>query len=102
MRTPEGRVADALRAAAQAHGVLLRKLRWEGRVGAPDYLAAYAGRVYFIETKAPGEHPRPSQIAEFNQLARAGLPVAVIDNTADARAVIERIATCTKKKNQDT
>lgn len=102
MRTPEGRVADALRAAAREHGVLLRKLRWEGRLGAPDYLAAYAGRVYFIETKAPGEHPRPSQVAEFNQLARVGLPVAIIDNAADARAAIKRIITCAKKETQDT
>lgn len=93
MRTPEGRVADALVKAAKEHHVYLRKCHWEGRVGAPDYLALKHGRAFFIETKAPGERPRPSQLAEFGRIRTEGCcPVITVDSVELARAVILSIS----------
>ena len=93
MRTPEGRVADALVRAAKEHHVYLRKCHWEGRMGAPDYIALKHGRAFFIETKAPGERPRPSQLAEFGRIRTDGCcPVIVVDSVELARAVILSIS----------
>ena len=93
MRTPEGRIADALVRAAKEHHVYLRKCHWEGRVGAPDYIALKHGRAFFIETKAPGERPRPSQMAEFDRIRTEGCcPVITVDSAELARAVVVSIS----------
>lgn len=82
--TPEGRVAAALRAATISRGWETRKLKWEGRVGAPDYFVLASGCVFLIECKQPGARPRASQMLEFERMFSAGLDVLVIDNAADA------------------
>lgn len=90
MRTPERAVADTLLAHAADAGLFIRKCHWESHVGAPDYLIIRDGRAYFVETKAPGEKPRLSQLAEFKKLRAAGAPVYVVDG-ADSimRALID-------------
>ena len=97
MQTPEHSVAQALTRAAADAGLVVRKLRWEGRVGAPDYIILASGRAFFVETKAPGEKPRPSQLAEFARLEKCGFPVAVVDTEDAARQAIMRICTMLKK-----
>lgn len=93
MQTPEHRVAAALVKAAKEEHVYLRKCHWEGRIGAPDYIALRHGRAFFIETKAPGERPRPSQRAEFDRIRTEGCcPVIVVDSVELARAVILSIS----------
>lgn len=93
MQTPEHRVAAALVRAAKEEHVYLRKCHWEGRMGAPDYIALKHGRAFFIETKAPGERPRPSQRAEFDRIRTEGhCPVIVVDSAELARAVILSIS----------
>ena len=93
MRTPEGLVADALVRAAEEHHVYLRKCHWEGRMGAPDYIALKHGRALFIETKSPGERPRPSQRAEFDRIrTEGGCPVIIVDSVDVAKAVILSIS----------
>lgn len=93
MQTPEHRVAAALAKAAKENHVYLRKCHWEGRMGAPDYLALKHGRAFFIETKAPGERPRPSQLAEFDRIRTDGCcPVITVDSAELARAVILSIS----------
>lgn len=88
----ERRVARALVDAARTAGLFIRKCRWEGRVGAPDYIIVCDGRVYFVETKAPGEKPRPSQLIEFAAIRAAGAPVVVVDSIHAAFAVVHAIA----------
>lgn len=62
-------------------------------MGAPDYIALSNGRAFFIETKAPGERPRPSQRAEFDRIhTEGGCPVIVVDSVDTARAVIMSIS----------
>lgn len=91
MTTPEGIIANNLRLEARAKGLFIRKCRWEGRLGCPDYLALKNGRAFFIETKAPGEKPRRSQLAEFGQILKTGCPVFVVDSESAAREVIQAI-----------
>lgn len=93
MQTPEHRIAAALVSAAKKEHVYLRKCHWEGRMGAPDYIALSNGRAFFIETKAPGERPRQSQRAEFDRIRTEGCcPVIVVDSVDKAKAVIVSIS----------
>ena len=91
MQTPEHKVAAVLKSAAQGENLFIRKCRWEGHIGAPDYLILKDGRAFFVETKAPGQHPRPSQTAEFTHIRRNGCPVYVVDSAETARAVVAEI-----------
>jgi len=61
------------------------KLQCPGNDGMPDRLVCLpGGRVYFVETKTPGETPRPLQQARFAELRELGFPVYILD---DKRAV---------------
>lgn len=91
-KTPEGRVSAALRQAVIRHGGEIRKVQWQGRVGAPDWLVMLWGGALFVETKAPGDVPRRSQIVEFRRISRAGgIPVLVIDRAEDAIGIIHAL-----------
>lgn len=76
-------------------GGIYRKVSWEGRSDAPDYLIM-AGKIHiFVETKAPGEHPRPSQAREFSaMLEHGGLAVAIVSTFSEVDALIRGIQTC--------
>lgn len=90
--TPEGRVSAALRQAVIRYGGEIRKVQWQGRVGAPDWLVMLLGSAIFVETKAVGERPRKSQLVEFKRIERAsGIPVLVIDRAEDACDVINAL-----------
>lgn len=63
-----------------------------GHVGAPDRICIFPqGRVYFVETKAPGGKPRPSQLAFHRELAELGVTVRVIDTREKVRAFVEEV-----------
>lgn len=90
--TPEGRVSAALRQAVINYGGEIRKVQWQGRVGAPDWLVMLFGSAIFVETKAIGERPRKSQLVEFGRIERAsGIPVLVIDRAEDAIDIIDAL-----------
>lgn len=60
-------------------GGLCRKMAWEGRSDAPDYLVMLNGDFAFVEVKSPTGKPRPSQMREFAAIeAHAGETVAVV------------------------
>lgn len=89
---PEGRVSAALRQAVIRYGGEIRKVQWQGRVGAPDWLVMLCGSALFVETKAPGDVPRCSQMVEFSRISRAsGIPVLVIDRAAYAIDIIDAL-----------
>lgn len=91
--TPESVIANTLTTAVEKVGGITRKLSYEGRIGAPDYLVMIGGRLYFVETKAPGERPRVSQIREFDAIrAHAHETVFVVDSV-DAIARFIRCVT---------
>lgn len=90
--TPEGRVSAALRYYVICYCGEIRKVQWQGRVGAPDWLVMLCGGALFVETKAPGEVPRRSQIVEFRRISReSGIPVLVIDRAEDAIDIIDAL-----------
>lgn len=90
--TPEGRVSAALRYYVICYRGEIRKVQWQGRVGAPDWLVMLCGGALFVETKAPGEVPRRSQIVEFRRISReSGIPVLVIDRADDAIDIIDAL-----------
>lgn len=90
--TPECRVSAALRQAVINHGGEIRKVLWQGRVGAPDWLVMLFGGAVFVETKAPGEVLRRSQIVEFRRISLAsGIPVLVLDRAEDAIDIISAL-----------
>lgn len=65
----------------------VRKVQWVGRVGAPDRLVMLpgardhtTGNTIWVELKAPGAKPRPSQIREHERMRSMGQRVVVIDS----------------------
>lgn len=91
MQTPEHRIAAILTREAKARGLFIRKCRWEGRLGCPDYLILRNGKAVFVETKAPGEIPRKSQLAEFAKIQEYGGVVYVVDTPSKASEIIKEI-----------
>lgn len=67
-------------ATATAQGWLVRKLKFEGRRGAPDLLMCKAGKVLFIELKNPNGRGVLSagQVSEAHALASAGMTVLLV------------------------
>lgn len=91
-KTPEGRVSAALRQGVINCGGEIRKVQWQGRVGAPDWLVMLFGGAVFVEAKAPGDVPRRSQIVEFRRIYLAsGIPVLVIDRAENAIGIISAL-----------
>lgn len=72
---------------AKANGILARKVVWEGRDGAPDWvLMAKApnpftpGRTLWAELKATGEEPESHQLREHRRMREHGQWVDVLDS----------------------
>lgn len=75
----EREVEAYLVARVEKAGGITRKLKWIGRVGAPDRLVILNGP-HFVELKRPGGKPRPEQLREFERMGKAGAPVHVLDS----------------------
>lgn len=90
--TPEAKNVQYLKRRVTEFGGRLRKISWEGRVGAPDWLVLAWGGHFFVEVKAPGEKPRKTQLREHEVLRDAGFEVHVVDCPAaiDTALVLER------------
>lgn len=73
---------------AENAGWYVRKLKWIGRVGAPDRFFAKDGRVVLIEFKDTGETPRLTQKREHDRLRAAGVEVHSCDSIAKAKKVL--------------
>lgn len=56
-----------------AYGGEMRKVKWEGRRSAPDWLILVKGRAVFVEFKRPGKHPTAAQQRELDRLRNSGL-----------------------------
>ena len=73
-------VAKHLKNVVDGLGGEVRKVRWEGRPHAPDYLVLLRGRSVWIETKRPGEEARAGQHREHERMWRSGMQVTVLDS----------------------
>lgn len=105
--TPEGKIEAHLKKRVKALGGEVRKMRWIGRVGAPDRLALLppgaafelswrlepdaigiperaahtnACRHPLVELKRPGKDATKTQAREHNRLRAAGAVVLVLDS----------------------
>ena len=76
---------------SQRCGCMHLKLVMWGRIGWPDHLYLYHGRVLFIEFKRAGEQPRKIQEYIHERIRKHGFDVVVVDNNADGRAVIDNL-----------
>lgn len=78
---------------AERHGFEYRKIKWVGRVGAPDNLfgdpTGQQVPPFFIEFKAPRKTPQSHQWREIHRLRAWGFEVYVIDTLAKGRALID-------------
>lgn len=68
-----------------------RKVRWEGRNGAPDQLVWLPGWVVakFAELKRPGKKLEAHQVREHARLRRMGFDVVKLDTYADVDAFLK-------------
>ena len=87
-------IEDYLVKRVKAMGGEVRKVQWIGRVGAPDRLVmlpstcatGWGGQevevptTIWVELKAPGAKPRPSQVREHERMRSMGQRVMVIDS----------------------
>lgn len=96
--TPEGKVTAALhRVLKEYPGAVARKIRYEGRNGAPDWLVKIPGRpAVWLELKAEGlaakfpSNPHERQQAREHEVLRAaGFAVTVCDSEASIREALK-------------
>lgn len=88
--TPEARNVQLLKRAVEEAGGEVRKVHWEGRVGAPDFLVLLPRHHFFVEVKAPSEEPRIVQVREHDRLRDAGCGVYVVDCHAGIKVLVNQ------------
>lgn len=78
----ERNVKDLFLERIEALGGMARKVRWEGRNGAPDWRVMFkrTRSNSWVELKRPGEEPTPQQALEHQRLRDHGELVYVIDS----------------------
>lgn len=79
-------------AAVKKHGGLCPKFVSPGLDGMPDRIVLFPlGKIAFVEVKAPGEKPRPLQLARHRLLRRLGFTVYVLDNEEQIGWIIDAV-----------
>ena len=79
-------------AAVKAAGGLAFKFTSPGFDGVPDRIVLLpGGKMAFVEVKAPGEKPRPLQLARHRLLRRLGFRVYVLDEKSQIGGIIDEI-----------
>lgn len=79
MTLRESDIEKYLKTRVENVGGLYRRLKWQGRCGAPDDLVLLKG-AHFVECKAPGEPLRPHQEREHARMRAQGVDVWVLDS----------------------
>lgn len=85
----------------------VRKVRWIGRVGCPDRVVFWPekvpvnelfgsffprhARTDWVELKAQGKKPRPSQVREHLRMQQAGQTIYVVDSFNAVEAYLKEI-----------
>lgn len=76
-----------------AGGIAL-KFASPGFDGMPDRIVLIPdGHIGFVEVKAPGEKPRPLQIARHGLLRRLGFKVYILDDEQQIGGILDEIRT---------
>ena len=92
MRQREKAIEQKLVKAVKATGGMCLKFVSPGTNAVPDRIILIAlGKIAFVEVKAPGEKPRPLQVARIRQIRNLGFKVFVLDDENQIEAIIEEI-----------
>ncbi len=87
--TTESDLERQLYIGVNALGGIPYKWTSPGRRGVPDRILMFPGRrVYFVEMKAPGEVPDPSQRREHDRIMLMGHTVRVLDSADDVSSFL--------------
>ena len=90
----EKEIEKKLTQAVKHMGGICPKLVSPGFDGMPDRIVLLPkGRMAFVEVKAPGERPRPLQMARHRLLRRLGFRVYVLDNVEQIGVILDEIQT---------
>lgn len=90
----ESRIEKYLVNEIKKRGGMSFKLNSASCCGLPDRLVLPGeGKIIFVELKAPGKKPRPTQLVIHRQLKRLGMDVRVIDSLESVAKFINEIYT---------
>lgn len=79
-------------AAVKTAGGLALKFTSPGFDGVPDRIVLlHGGKIGFVEVKAPGQKPRPLQLARHRLFRRLGFKVFVLDSEKQIPRIIDEI-----------
>lgn len=88
----EKTIEQKLVTAVKKHGGICPKFVSPGFDGMPDRLVLLPhGRCAFVEVKAPGEKPRPLQLARHGMLQKLGYQVYVLDDAEQIGEILDEI-----------
>ncbi len=88
----EKTIEQKLAAAVKKYGGICPKFTSPGFDGMPDRIVLMPnGKMAFVEVKAPGEKPRPLQLARHGMLRKLGYQVYVLDDAEQIEAMIQKI-----------
>ena len=88
----EKKIEQKLVTAVKKHGGMCPKFVSPGFDGMPDRLVLLPhGKFAFVEVKAPGEKPRPLQLARHRLLRRLGFAVYVLDSEEQIGGIIDAV-----------
>lgn len=88
----EKTIEQKLVKAVKATGGMCLKFVSPGTNAVPDRIILIAlGKIAFVEVKAPGEKPRPLQVARIRQIRNLGFKVFVLDDENQIEAIIDEI-----------
>ena len=90
----EKQIEQKLVRAVKNIGGIAPKFVSPGFDGMPDRIVLLpGGHIGFVEVKAPGEKPRPLQLARHGLLRRLGFKVFVLDNEQQIGEILDEIHT---------
>lgn len=90
----EKAIEQKLSLMVKKRGGICPKFVSPGYDGMPDRIVLLPGCHFaFVEVKAPGEKPRPLQIARHKLLTRLGFKVYVLDDESQIGGILDEIQT---------
>lgn len=88
----ESKIEKKLVSMVRKHGGCCLKFVSPGNAGVPDRIVMMPhGKLHFVELKAPGEKPRPLQVAVHEEFEALGFKVEVIDTLEGVGAFVSRL-----------
>ena len=92
MRRNERQIEQKLVTETRKRGGMALKFVSPSFAGMPDRLLLLPdGKISFVETKAPGQKPRPIQVKRHEMLRKLGFKVFVLDAMEGIQVILDEI-----------